>query len=211
MRNACPRGFTLVELLVALAVMAVLTGLAWRGLDGMLRSRDVSQQAVERAARLNTLLAQWQQDLAALQDTGAVPALAFDGQTLRLTRSTRDGIVLVAWQMRAPVWQRWASAPVTRAGALQEAWLRSQQLLGNEAGQVTLLDDAEAWQVYFWRGGGWSNPQSTGNLAENPGARLQTNPGALPREELPEGVRLVLTVAGGGTLTRDLVVAPQKP
>ena len=35
-------GFTLVEVLVALSILAVLAGLAWRGLDGMLRARDAS-------------------------------------------------------------------------------------------------------------------------------------------------------------------------
>lgn len=31
------RGFTLVEVLVALFIMALMAGLAWRGLDGVLR------------------------------------------------------------------------------------------------------------------------------------------------------------------------------
>jgi len=67
-------GFTLVEVLVALSILAVLAGLAWRGLDGMLRARDASHQAVECTARLNTVLVQWEQDWAAVFDTRTASA-----------------------------------------------------------------------------------------------------------------------------------------
>lgn len=202
-RGRC-RGFTLVEVLVALAIMAVLAGLAWRGIDGMVRARDSSQQALERTARLNTIMAQWQQDFAALRDTGVVPPLSFDGQTLRLTRATADGISLVAWSLRGSVWQRWVAAPATRTGALQDAWMRSQQLLGNEPGQVRLLEDVGEWQLYFYRGNAWSNAQSSGDVAEPPAAAAS---GVVAREALPEGVRLVMDIAGQ-RLTRDLALAP---
>ncbi len=33
------RGFTLVEVLVAISVMALMALMTWRGLDGMLRSQ----------------------------------------------------------------------------------------------------------------------------------------------------------------------------
>ena len=46
-------GFTLVEVLVALALMAVLAGMAWQGLDGISRARTASQQRVEQTLRQN--------------------------------------------------------------------------------------------------------------------------------------------------------------
>jgi general secretion pathway protein J len=186
--------------------MAVLAGLAWRGLDGMQRARDVSQQAVERSARLNTILSQWEQDLSMLDDSGVVPALVFDGRTLRLTRRQTGGMLVVAWSLNGSTWQRWASAPATTVAALQDAWLRSQQLLGNEPGQVTLQDGVRTWQVYFYRGNGWSNAQSTGDLARAPAGAAS----AAVREALPDGVRLVVTLASG-TLTRDIALGPHSP
>ncbi|KPF57566.1 hypothetical protein D621_07825 [beta proteobacterium AAP51] len=157
-------GFTLVEVLVALLVMALLAGLAWQALDTVLRSRDDSQQRLDRTVRLATVLTQWEQDLLALYDTEAVPPLAFDGQTLRLTRRSEGGVQLVAWAVRNNEWQRWAGPTLVRVAELQEAWLRSQQLLGTEPGTVKLAQDAAQWQIYYARGGQWSNAQSTGDL-----------------------------------------------
>jgi general secretion pathway protein J len=204
-------GFTLIEVLVALVVMAILASLAWQGLDGVLRARDGSREAIDRTVRLATVLTQWEQDLQAVFDTEVVPAIAFDGQTLRLTRRTAGGVALVAWSVRAGRWQRWAGPPAVRVGDLQQAWLRSQQLMGNEAEQVTLLDDAGQWQVYFHRGGQWSNAQSSGDLvvkAPTPPASAASGVATgTPRVALPEAVRMVITLHGQ-TLTRDIALGP---
>lgn len=203
------RGFTLVEVLVALAAMALLAAMAWQGVDGIVRVRDASQQRLERSLQLNSVLAQWEHDLAAVQESAATPALDFDGATLRLTRRAAGGLQLVAWSLRpGGAWQRWAGPVVESEGALQESWLRSQQLLGNEAGQLTMLDGVIRWQLYFFRGNGWSNAQSSGDLAP-PGA-------GAARQLLPTGVRLVLDFApqAGGSavaLTRDTALAPAWP
>ncbi len=212
-------GFTLVEVLVALLIMALLAGLAWQGLDGIARARDGSKAAIERTVRLNTVLTQWQQDLQALFDTTEVPAISFDGQTLRLTRRVDDGVAMVAWSVRDGQWRRWATPGVTRAGDLQQNWLRSQQLLGNEPGQVVLSGGASDWQIYFSRGGQWSNAQSTGDLAPvaaMPAASaasassvssVGSAPGTALREILPDAVRLLITL-DGQTLTRDIALGP---
>jgi len=88
-------GFTLVEVLVALMVMALLAVMAWQGVDGILRTRQASQTRLDQVLRLNTVLAQFEQDLHELQDTQVVPALAFDGGTLRLTRRSERCLQLV--------------------------------------------------------------------------------------------------------------------
>lgn len=212
------RGFTLVEVLVALLALAILASLSWQGLDGILRAREVTRESLDRTSRLATVVTQWEQDLQALHDTGVVPALAFDGQTLRLTRRVEAGVALVAWSVRSGLWQRWVGPATVRSGELQQVWLRSFQLLGNEPGHLLLAEAAGDWQIYFHRGGAWTNAQSTGDLLLQPSQPPAPEAGAsapagesaaanAPREALPEGVRLVITL-DGGTLTRDIALGP---
>ena len=215
------RGFTLIEVLVALFIMALMAGLAWQGVDGIVRTRDASQQRLDQTLRLNTVLAQWEQDLSNIQDTALLPRpLACDGAAVRFTRRVDDGIQIVVWALRpdaagveaaGSVLERWAGPVVTTSSALQDSWLASLQLQGTEPGQLRVLTGLAQWQVYFFQTNQWANGQSTGNPAAAPAPPA---PGAPPtaREELPSGVRLVLTFgpASGlaGTLTRDSLLDP---
>jgi general secretion pathway protein J len=204
-------GFTLVEVLVALVLMAVLSGMAWQGLDGISRARTVSQARIEQTLRLNTVLAQWEQDLQSIYDTNLVPALTFDGATLRLVRRQPEGLQIVAWSLREQRWLRWTGPIVTQPATLQESWLASQQLLGNEGAQLGMQEGVANWQVYFYRGNAWSNAQSSaGVAAPAPGASAPT----VSRTPLPTGVRVTLTFEGAGlagNLTRDVLLGPQMP
>ena len=212
------RGFTLVEVLVALMAMAILASFAWRGLDGVIASRDANRELIDRTTRLATVLVQWEQDLQAVHDTGVVPAITFDGQSLRLTRRVEGGVSLVVWAVRGGRWQRWAGSPVQRSAPLQQAWMASQQFLGTEPGQVTAAEQASDWQIYFWRGSDWSNAQSSGDLVQEAAAPVPASASAsapasaasaaaVSREELPRAVRLVITLRGG-KLTRDIALGP---
>ena len=157
------RGFTLVELLVALMVMAVLTVMAWRGVDGIVRARDVADAQLQRSLRLNTAVAQWDRDLLLLFDTAAVPPLSYDGARLRLVRrvdaGTRGGpgVQLVVWSRRGTQWTRWAGPVVTRVADLQDSWLRSQQPEADASAALVLLDDVTDLQIQFFRNNAWSN------------------------------------------------------
>ena len=230
--RAASRGFTLVEVLVALLVMSVVAGLAWQGIDGMVRARDASRRHLESTLRLGTVLAQWQQDLASVQDSGGiVPALRCDGAALWMTRRAPAGLQLVVWSLRGGRWQRWAPPVSAGSSELQEQWLRSQQLLGDEPAQVRMLDGVSEWQLYFWRGNAWTNCQSSGDLipvtapsvaavppaataASSPSAEAAASAGTVaapaiaiaapPRQALADGVRLVLRFAPGADFAGTL-------
>jgi general secretion pathway protein J len=195
--------------LVALAVMAVLASMAWRGIDAMAGSRTTVKEAVDRTLRLQTALAQWEQDLQAVRLSGAVPALRFDGARLRLTREASAGLQVVVWSLRDGAWWRWAGSAVTSAADLREQWSSAQQLTGKEPGTLSLVEGVEAWQVYFFRTDAWTNAQSAGDPATGR-AGARPGPAGAAEERLPEGVRTVLTVRGA-PLTRDLVVPSQMP
>jgi len=207
MRATRHRGFTLVEVLVALVIMAIMSLMAWQGVDGIVRARDSNQVRLEQTLRLETVISQWEQDLASLQQTTAVPTLTCDGQTVRFTRRTEGGMQVVAWSLRPDssnaMWQRWAGPPVTTTTALQEMWLRTQQFQGSETGQLKALTGLDQWQVYFFQGNAWANCQSSGDVVAASGVQSQA---------LPSGVRLVLAFAPGsglnGSLVRDTLLAP---
>jgi general secretion pathway protein J len=202
-------GFTLAEVLVALALLALLATMSWRGISSMAEAKQTADARVNETLRLGTVLAQWEQDLQQLHSTPLVPALAFDGKTLRIVRRQAGGLQVVAWALQEARWTRWASPVAISAQGLQDAWLTSQQLLGNEPGQLTLIDSLGGWQVYFFRNNAWTNAQSSGDV--NPGTAR--GPASFV---LPTGVRLVLTLQqpqaegqGGSTVTRDLLLPPQ--
>jgi general secretion pathway protein J len=170
----------------------------------MMRSRDGSAEVMDRMLRTNTVVTQWEQDLRAVVETGVVPALGFNGQTLTLTRRSEDGVRVVAWSLRGGTWQRWVGPPVTTVAELTEGWFRSLQLQGSEPGHLALAENVSDWQVFYFRGNAWTNAQSTGDLVA---------PGQIPggsdmsMEVLPDGVRLVIGLPEG-TLTRDIAMEP---
>ncbi len=208
------RGFTLVEVLVALVVMAIMSLMAWQGVDGIARTREANEARLAQTMRLQTVVAQWDQDLASLQQSAAVPALTCDGQSVRLTRRTDGGLQVVAWSLRADnqgsTWQRWAGPAVTTTTALQNSWFSTQQFQGNETGQLRALSGIDQWQVYFYQGNAWANCQSTGNVVTP--STPASGPAGSPVVALPSGVRLVLAFAPGsgmnGSVVRDTLITP---
>lgn len=216
------RGFTLIELLIAITLMAVLAGLSWRGLDSLMRSRDVTQARVDKTAVLQTVLAQWQADLNAVQPIpGVVDAgLLWNGNTLRLTRRATTwradrsdaGLWVVAWTLRNNQWLRWQSPAVQSKTALQQAWAQAERWGQNpssdDAALETSLIPLDAWQLTYFRGNAWTNPlSSTGNTTPTG----STTPAVLPVPEgsLPDAVRLQIdlpaTIGIRGRLTLDWV------
>jgi general secretion pathway protein J len=184
--------------LVALFIMAVLAGLAWRGVDALVRTRDGSKAAAEAVLRQGTVLAQWEQDLNQIQDSATTPALTFDGAALRLTRRTPGGLQCVVWTRQGNQLWRWASPAVARVQDLQEGWMRAQQWSAISGEALAMLDGVSEMQVYYFRANDntWSNAQSSGDKAET--EKAQT---------LPKGVRLQLGLPAG-LLTRDLMLRP---
>lgn len=198
-------GFTLIELLIAITLMAVMAGLGWRGLDGLMRSRNINQTRVDQTAVLQTILAQWRSDLdrttvvPGISDTG----LAWDGQTLRMTRRASTplfdgsdaGLWVVAWTRRDGRWWRWQSPALQDTRHLLAAWNRAERWGKNASAEdqnfETPLVAIDQWQISYFRGNAWTNPLSSAGTPSNTGANAGPSASNTDSSSVsPDAVRL---------------------
>ena len=203
-----PGGFTLIELMVGLAVMALLALMSWQGIDGMTRVQAQNRERGDAVITLQTTLAQWGADLDAIVAMPQIQALDWNGSLLRLTRRGADGtqpvLHVVAWAMSADGatgmrWRRWQSGAVSTRAEWQSAWEQAttwgQASSDNLRGAEVTLMPISTWHLYFYRGATWTDSAVDANAVGGAGATL------------PDGIRLMLTLPQGpglsGTLTRD--------
>lgn len=201
------KGFTLIEVLVASAILALMALISWRGIDGMFRTQTALQTRSDATHTLQIGLAQWRTDLDNMVVLQGTPALDWDGRVLRITRQhsqdPQSGVQVVAWTLGKGQWTRWQSEPLTLSDGWEEAWKQAQvwaesagHLNANTSHEV-LIHPLRTWQIYYHRDGAWSNPLSSAVTAKS---NLQN---------LPEGVRLVLELQDTpniqGKLTLDWV------
>lgn len=222
-------GFTLIELMVAVSVMALLAMLSWRGLDGMTRVQSQTQAKTDGVLALQAGLAQWQTDLDALtqlpQINGAGNignALDYDGQVLRLIRryaedtapaingSTRpqadESIRVVAWSQREmegkSQWLRWQSPALRTRAELQAAWVEAAQWAQNPS-EAEKKREVTVAAIDKWQIYYYRN-----NAWSNAQSSADAVAGST-QAILPDGVRLVLTLSSGqalvGNITRDWI------
>jgi general secretion pathway protein J len=226
------QGFTLIEVLVAISVMALMSLMVWRGLDGMLRTQSSLQTRADEVRTLQAGLAQWQTDLDQLAELAGTPSWDWDGRVLRLTRRSAEqpttkntpptmvSVRVVAWTWRTDPgrpaggdWLRWQSGPLSQRQDWQTAWNTAQQWGqtpsdSTRAAQVQ-IHPLSGWQLFVHRGGSWTNPLSSDVVTQNPEQAGNPSERNTPGQTTPDGVRLVPSLppgaAGTGTLSMDWV------
>jgi general secretion pathway protein J len=221
MRRRSHRGFTLVELLVALFALSLLAMLSWRGIDGMVRAREQTRARADQVQALQVGLAQWAADLDALADVPQMSSLDWNGRVFRLLRAApgdpTQGIVVVGWSRRVDAsgsrWMRWQSPPATTRGQVNDAWQRADAW-SQDSGMDPSADEVAItglvdWQVFFYRADAWTNPLSSDTTqaavpVAPPVAGAAPVPNAARAAVTPDGVRIILSLAPGQAITGDL-------
>lgn len=169
------RGFTLLEVLIALTLMAVLSLLSWRALDVTARSSEQLSASTDDTLALVRVLGQLESDLGRHADTlpteadgtgrGAtpvvetgvlrLPGIHWSDQQLTIHRAAQPGTAQeVIWRLTGQTLQRAVGAP--------SATLPLPRAVAYEA----MLTQVEAFAVRAWvPGEGWSE-----TLTAAPGA-----------------------------------------
>ncbi len=210
-----PRGFTLIEVLVALMILSVLAATCWKGVDAITSARSVAEAHLQHTLRLQAVMTQVEADLGQAMNLAVVEPLIVDSSHVRLTRRGAGGVQVVVWFLKEGRLYRWASPLTTVVGDLQKYSLSSFQLEGKEPGSLTALEGVSAMEVFCYAGGTVANCQSTRTTAAS-GGTAGANPAPPPpggqnqTQPLPEAVRFSLTMADGsgfqGKVTREIPV-----
>jgi general secretion pathway protein J len=169
-RSRMQAGFTLIEVMIAITIMAVLSVMAWRGLDSVSRANSALERRTEGVAKLLRALDQLERDLSQRATTelpgreggGAAPAavvllpaslqvrrqtdLPFFMEIVRAAPASPGYWQRVQWWRRGSVLYR-AAGPAAASFPLPPP---------DKGDRVVLLDDVTAFELRAWEpGAGW--------------------------------------------------------
>lgn len=198
MRNK-HHGLTLVELLVAISVLAIVAILGWRGLDGIVRSRIALTDDLEQTRGMQLTFAQLQSDCLHLANTSILPnraAIHAKFGQLNLVRTVfpedqPSQLQVVSYQVKNGVLTRRESPATRNLNEIDAIW----QAAINDTDffpAVTLQAGVNAMTMRLWFNGsnGWSVPFSSS-------ATTPVNPAVAPLA--PTGLEVALQLQGHQT------------
>ena len=216
--NISANGFTLIELLVAVSIMSLMTMMSWRALNGMQQATTQMRDLTDNVLTLEAGLSQWGADLDAIIELPETTPIEWDGRSMRMTRQhsadASEGLIVVGWtrsnRKGSNQWLRWQSEPVRSRQEWRAAWQAAEMWAqsptdASRQREVALLGITQ-WQIYYFRGGSWSNPLSSSGtsapVSSTPGANLSSTSNLAT---VPDGVRLMLSVTAPHPLAGNLV------
>ncbi|MFC7301135.1 type II secretion system minor pseudopilin GspJ [Cognatiluteimonas weifangensis] len=189
------RGFTLLELLVAVAIFAVVASLAWGGLDAIVRVRRTFDVQAAQLARLQRAMARFERDLGA-----ALPRSIRDERNRRqpALAGSAERLEVSAW-LPAPGMPAAAPTPQRLAWTCADGQLRRTRWAAPDRTAATAREDAVVLEqvsdcrLRYLMGDGtttarWPLPE-------------------MPADALPRGVELDFRLQGQGRFRRVIELA----
>lgn len=169
-------GFTLVEMIVAISILALVAVLGWRGLDSIVRTRVALTAELEQTRGMQLTFAQLQNDcrqIAPAMLLGKRPSVLATPDRLLMVRlvladQQPTRLQVVVYRLQDGVLMRQEALPTRDLAALDATW---QAAFGNSVSNiraVPLQSDIALMQVRLWASDGqnWqqagTTPVSTG-------------------------------------------------
>ncbi|WP_426195477.1 PulJ/GspJ family protein [Massilia sp. DWR3-1-1] len=168
MNTVKARGFTLVELLVAISILAMVAVLGWRGLDGIVRARVSLTEQMEVTRGMQLAFAQMQSDCEHIPVDGALlgsrPYLLFDDDRLTLVRLSMvenepTRLQVVSYRVREGVLLRRESNATRNMTELDVMWKAATSDADTTA-PVALQTGVTGIGVQNWANNSWQMIQA---------------------------------------------------
>ena len=203
-------GLTLVELLVAISVLAYVALLGWRGLDSITRARASLNTDLEQTRGLQLAFAQMQSDCANAVDAGTLDGrspLVIDAMRVTIARRVQPegkagALQLVTWRLRDGVLTREESPPTRDLTQLAQ-YAQFAQAGGAQA--VKLQSGVQQMQVRVWTddGRGWRGWEQMSNQIVSRGALMNPQAGTTAMQTVWRGLEVSLLMPGrSSTMTK---------
>lgn len=183
------RGFTLIELLVAITILAFVAVLGWRGLDGIIRSRDALTTEMAYTRGLQLAFAQLQSDLSSLANSSYLnrrPMIAAENNRITLVRMAMlenepTRLLVVSYRVREDgVLVRLESNATRDLRELDTLWQAALSDTGTTA-SVVLQSGVQAMTMRYWADNQWMPASGTAPVSGT---------------GVPTGLEVTLTVRG---------------
>lgn len=188
-RQSRQRGLTLIELLIAISVLAFVAVLGWRGLDTIVRTRVALNEDLAQTRGLQLAFAQMQTDCANIASPMQLPnrpVIEIGSNRLLLIRATGgDGqptrLQVITYLVRDGVLFRKEYLPTRDLNEVQQIWSKALNDF-NTSDAIVLQTGVVSMGMRVWDGRGWQTNVSSSASSEQEMADGRVSKGQLERQ-----------------------------